>query len=126
MTNVSRSFMLMGTLFLLAGIPIGMYMGASGNTTLAPLHAHLNLLGFVLMMIFGLVYRNIPEMGGARLATVHFWLHTVGAAVLLVMLYLLLAGSITEAGMVPVAPVAELLVLLGILCFGWNLLQNGR
>ena len=56
--NVSRSFMLVGTLFLIAGIPIGMYMGASGDMALAPLHAHINLLGFVLMMVFGLIYRG--------------------------------------------------------------------
>lgn len=123
--NVSRSFMLVGVLFLLAGVPIGMYMGASGNTALAPLHAHLNLLGFVLMMIFGLVYRVLPAMGAAAIARAHFWLHTLGGVVLLAMLYLLLSGRITEAGMVPAAPLAELCVLLGILCFGWNLLRNG-
>ncbi len=117
--------MIVGLLFLLVGIPIGMYMSASGNVALAPLHAHLNLLGFVLMTVFGLVYRVVPDMAESNLARVHFWLHALGAAVLLVMLFLLLSARITEAGMVPIAPIAELMILLGILCFGWNLLRNG-
>ena len=124
--NISRNFMLVGTFFLLVGIPVGIYVKPPNNYALAPLHAHLNLLGFVLMMIFGLLYRNYPAMAASRLSTVHFWLHVVGAAVLVVMLYLLLSRSITAAVMVPVAPIAEFLVLIGILCFGWNLLQNGR
>jgi hypothetical protein len=123
--NVSRSFMLVGTLFLLAGIPIGMYMGASGDMALAPLHAHINLLGFVLMMVFGLIYRSFPAMATSPLARIHFWLHTVGSLGVALMLFLLLSRRITEAGMVPVAPLAELTVLVGILCFAWNLLQRG-
>lgn len=123
--NVSRSFMLVGTLFLLTGIPIGMYMGAAGNMALAPLHAHINLLGFVLMMVFGLIYRSFPAMVASPLARIHFWLHTVGTLGVAVMLFLLLSGRITEAGMVPAAPLSEVIVMIGLLCFAWNLVQRG-
>ena len=105
--NVSRSFMLVGTLFLIAGIPIGMYMGASGDMALAPLHAHINLLGFVLMMVFGLIYRSFPAMAASSLARIHFWLHSVGSLGVAVMLFLLLSRRITEAGMVPVASITS-------------------
>lgn len=117
--------MLVGIVFLILGIPVGMYMGGSGNMALAPLHAHLNLLGFVLMTVFGLVYRVIPAMGTIGLARAHFWLHMIGSIGVFVMLFLLLTGRITEAGMAPVAPLAELLVFIGILCFAWNLIKNG-
>ncbi|MDE3029353.1 MAG: hypothetical protein KGH84_13255, partial [Paracoccaceae bacterium] len=66
--NISRSFMLVGVVFLVLGIPIGMYMGAANNFALAPLHAHLNLLGFVLMTIFGILYRIVPAMADSGLA----------------------------------------------------------
>lgn len=122
---VSRSLMLVGTLFLLTGIPLGMYMGASGQMALAPVHAHINLLGFALMMVFGLVYRRFPAMAASPLARIHFWLHTVGTLGVAVMLFLLLSGRITEAGMVPVAPLTELAVLVGLMCFAWNLLLRG-
>lgn len=122
--NISRSFVLAGTVFLIVGIGFGIHMGASGKHDFAPLHAHLNLLGFVLPMVFALTYRSFPEMGESRLAGFHFWLHMVPAAVLLVMLFLLLSGAITEAGMFAVAPIAELLIFVGALMFLANAAKN--
>ena len=124
--NISRNFMLVGVVFLVLGIPIGMYMGAANNFALAPLHAHLNLLGFVLMTVFGILYRMVPAMAASGLAKAHFWLHTIGVTGVFVMLFLLLTGRVTAEGMVPVAPVSEGLVMLGILCYAGNLLQNGK
>ena len=124
--NVTRYFILAGGLFLLLGIVLGMHMAASGNHATAPVHAHINLLGFTLMTVFGLVYKLFPTMAEGRLAVVHFWLHLVGSLALLVMLFMLTTGRITEAGMVPVAPIAEVLVLLGTLVFLWNAFRNVR
>lgn len=124
--NVSRNFMLVGAAYLLLGILIGMYMGGSGDHTLVPLHAHINLLGFTLMTVFGILFRLIPAMGANMLATLQFWLHQIGAAVLLILLFLLLTGRMAEASMAPWAPISELLVLLSVLVYGWNLIRNGR
>ncbi|MCX7644055.1 MAG: hypothetical protein N2Z62_02015 [Rhodobacteraceae bacterium] len=124
--DIPRGFMVIGSLYLLLGIGFGIYMGASGDHTLAPLHAHINLLGFVLMTVFGLVYRQYPAMAASGLATAHFWVHQLGALVLMVLLFLLMTGRITEAAMTPAAPVAELLVLLGVVAFAANALRNAR
>lgn len=122
--QISRNFMVIGVAYLFLGICLGMYMGGPGDHSLAPLHAHINLLGFTLMTVFGLVYRVIPAMGTTNLARARFWLHLAGSVILLVMLSLLLPGRITEAGMAPLAPLAELLVLLGVASFAWNLWRN--
>lgn len=122
--QISRNFMVIGVAYLFLGIGLGMYMGGSGDLSLAPLHAHINLLGFTLMTVFGLVYRVIPAMGTTNLARAHFWLHLTGSVILLVMLSMLLTGRITEAGMAPLAPLAELLVLLGVASFAWNVWRN--
>jgi hypothetical protein len=124
--NVPRSFMVIGSLYLLPGLGFGIHMGASGDHSLAPLHAHINLLGFVLMTVFGLVYRQYPVMAASGLATAHFWAHQAGDLVLLVLLFLLLTGRITEPAMFPAAPVAEILIWLGVLAFAANVLRNGR
>ena len=123
--SLSRSYMLAGALYLLCGIGFGIYMSITGNHVLAPLHAHINLLGFVLMTVFGLVFHVFPAMAASILARVQFWLHQAGALTLPVMLFLLLSGRITEASMVPAAPLAELAILATVLLFGANLWLNG-
>lgn len=122
--NISRAFILVGGLYLLAGITLGMIMSGSGNHDAAPAHAHINLLGFTLMTIFGLVYYNFPGMGQSVLAKVHFWLHLVGTLVLLTLLLLLTTGRIGESAMVPLAPISEGLIILGVLVFLWNAFRN--
>lgn len=124
--NVSRNFVLSGTIFLVIGISFGIYMGASGDHSLAPLHAHINLLGFVVPMVFALAYRSFAAMGENRLSRIHFWLHVPAAVVLLVLLFLLLSGRITEDGMFPLAPLAEISILAGVILFLVNAFQNAR
>jgi len=51
--NIARNFIVIGSIYLIVGITLGMYMGGAGDHTLAPLHAHINLLGFTLMTVFG-------------------------------------------------------------------------
>ena len=124
--NVSRNFLVLASLFLIVGITIGSYMGGSGDHTLAVSHAHINLLGFTLSAIFALTYKAFPAMADSRLASLHFWLHAVGAVVLNTMLFLMLAGMVTEAAMFPIAPITELLVLLGTIIFAWNVFSNAH
>ena len=124
--NISRGFFVIGGLYLLVGIAMGMVMGATADFSLAPLHAHINLLGFVLMTLFGLIYHVFPQMAGNMLARAHFWMHQAGALILLIMLFLLLSGRITDAQMPPLAPLAEGLVWLGTLGFVINVWMNAK
>lgn len=124
--NVSRGFMVTGPIYLAVGIVFGAYMGATNDQTFLPVHAHLNLLGFTLMMIFGITYHLLPEAGGSVLARVHFWLHQAGTLVLLAMITLLFAGKIAESAMFPVAPIAELAVLVGVLIFALAMFRHAR
>lgn len=111
--NISRGFMVMGAAYLVVGILVGAYMGGSGDTTLVPVHAHINLLGFTLMTIFGIGYRLVPGLAGGMLPKLHFWLHQVGVLLLLIGLTLLLTGKVAESTIGPVFPVLEGAVLLG-------------
>ena len=124
--TASRGFLAIAPLFLALGIGLGMHMGASGDHTLSPVHAHVNLLGFALMMIFGLAYQVIPAAGNSGLARLHFWLHLGGSLVLLVMLSLMFLGKLSEAAMFPLAPIAEVAVLAGVLIFALNMYRHAR
>ncbi|MBE0554335.1 MAG: hypothetical protein IH625_11645 [Rhodobacteraceae bacterium] len=118
--NISRGFLVTGSLYLLVGIGFGMHMGASGDHSMAPVHAHINLLGFTLMTVFGLAYRLIPALTDGWMGKAHFWLHQIGALALLVGLALLISGRVAEASIGPVLMVSEILVALGALIWAAN------
>jgi hypothetical protein len=122
--NISRGFLGIGSIYLIVGIGLGSYMGGSGDHTLAPVHAHINLLGFTLMTVFGLAYRVIPGLTDSNLAKAHFWLHQVGALVLLVGLFLMMSGRVAAASIGPIFPFAEGAVALSALCWAANLLRS--
>lgn len=124
--NISRYFLVAGSLYLIVGIVFGMHMGATGDHKLAPVHAHINLLGFTLMSVFGLVYRVFPEMAGSMLAKAQFWLHQIGALLLLVLLYLMMSGKAAEASVGPFMPVAEGAILIGVILFAINVFRSAR
>jgi cbb3-type cytochrome oxidase subunit 1 len=73
-------FLALAVLFAIIGMGVGIYMGISEDHTLAPAHAHNNLLGWVTMALYGLYYKAVPAAGRSRLALVHFWLATLGSA----------------------------------------------
>jgi hypothetical protein len=84
--NKTRNFWMIGSLMmcvsvvvLLLGMLAGIAMGIQQNFTLAPAHAHLNLIGGVLLFLFGLFYRLFPAAGTTLLARIQGWLHIVGA-----------------------------------------------
>jgi len=126
MKNIDRLFVLTGLLFLLVGMAFGLKMSATMDFTLHGLHAHLNLLGFVLMTLFGLCYRSWPKMQEGKLATVHYLLHTVCVGVALTLLYFLLSNSELAP---KIAPVMNLLLggaYLGILLFTYLVFTRTR
>lgn len=122
--NISRLYLLIGALYLLVGVFLGMYMGGKQDFTLAPVHAHINLLGFTLMTIFGIAYRVMPNLAASGLAVAHFWLHQAGALVLLIGLALLMTQQMGEATAAMVMPISEITVFLGFVCWTINLLRN--
>lgn len=59
-----------GAVVLLFGMLAGIAMGIAQDFALTPAHAHLNLVGGVLLFPFGLYYRLVPAAGSALLAKV--------------------------------------------------------
>ena len=78
---IGSLMMCVSVVILLIGMLAGIAMGMQQDFTLAPAHAHLNLVGGVLLFLFGLYYRLIPAAGNSILARVQGWLHIVGAIV---------------------------------------------
>jgi hypothetical protein len=68
-----------GVIFLLFGMIWGIEMGIRQEFSLAPAHAHFNLVGGVLLFVFGLYYRMVPLARDSTLAKWQSWLHIAGA-----------------------------------------------
>ncbi|MFP5481087.1 MAG: hypothetical protein ACLGIE_15585 [Alphaproteobacteria bacterium] len=122
--NISRGFLVMGGVYLVAGIVLGSYMGGSGDHSLAPVHAHINLLGFALMTAFGLGYRLVPGLADGVLPKAHFWLHQAGALGLLLGLFLMMSGRVAAESIGPVFPVMEGAILIGALLWLLGVLRR--
>jgi hypothetical protein len=76
---IGSLMMCLSVVVLLVGMLAGIAMGIQQNFTLAPAHAHLNLIGGVLLFLFGLYYRLVPAAGTTTRAKVQGWLHMIGA-----------------------------------------------
>ena len=81
-------FLLLATLSLLVGVALGIFMGASNDFQLSPVHAHINLVGWASLALFGLAYRAYPELAASRLAPFHLLLAAGGAILLPAGIYL--------------------------------------
>jgi hypothetical protein len=105
---IGSLMMCTSAVILLVGMLAGIVMGIQQNFVLAPAHAHLNLIGGVLLFLFGLYYRLIPAAGTTTLAKVQGWLHMIGAILFPVgVAVVLLKGPSFEA-----APIAGSLIVV--------------
>src|SRR3954464_2808194 len=72
MNRLDLKFLLLGAIMLTAGVTLGVVMGVRHDFSLAPVHAHINLVGWASLALFGIVYKLYPEMARSRLAALHF------------------------------------------------------
>jgi hypothetical protein len=112
--SISNNFMRLGVLAALVGMSLGVWMGANQNFTLRPVHAHINLLGFASMMLFGFFYRAYPAAAKTRLALAHFVLAVSGFLISMPMLTLILLG---QPVFMPLLPVSEVMLVGSMLIF---------
>jgi hypothetical protein len=116
MPHVSHLFFRAGILFLVIGIGLGLAMSISQTHDVIGAHAHINLLGWVTSALFGGYYALNPAKAEGLLPRIHFWLYTIGVAVMGVSLYFLLKGT---AGMEAPVAIGSLLVAAGVLIAVW-------
>jgi hypothetical protein len=123
MGMIGSLMMCVGALVLLVGMLAGIAMGIKQDFALAPAHAHLNLVGGVLLFLFGLYYRLVPAAGATTLAKVQGWLH-IGGAILFPagVAVVILKGPSFEA-----APIAgSLIVTASMALFAVIVLRSSR
>ncbi|MFZ5722528.1 MAG: cytochrome-c oxidase [Pseudomonadota bacterium] len=108
--------------YFAVAVGIGVFMGATHDHRLMPVHAHLNLLGWVSLALIGFCYRAFPAAATSRLAKTQFWLHNLALPPMMVALgYFMLTGN---QGVEPVMATTSILVMASVLMFTWNVLRQ--
>lgn len=119
MKGMGLLFFASGAIYVAAGMLWGIHMGMTQDFTLAPAHAHLNLVGFVTMSLMGLFYHLTPRAAASILSRVHFGLATLGV-------WTMVPGiALAETGQgLALAIVGSLLTVSAMAVFLFNLFAN--
>jgi len=115
MTASSLSYRL-AVSFVVAGMAMGIGMAISQDHSIMPAHAHLNLLGWVSLFLFGIYYERRPALDGSRLALIQVGVWLAGTVLLTIAVAAIHLGY--EAAD-PIAGVASLIVLGAMLLFAY-------
>lgn len=120
--KLPKKYLLVASLYGLFGMLLGIAMGAQENFILMPVHAHLNLLGWIAIMLYGLSYQSFPEMAESKLAAWQFYVVNAGVLLLIPSLTLLLLGN---RAVLPVLMLGEVCSVAALVMFIINLWNNG-
>ena len=113
---IGSLMMCVSVVVLLIGMLAGIVMGIRQEFLLGPAHAHLNLVGGVLLFLFGLYYRLFPLVGRSTLARIQGWLHIVGGLLFPTGIALTLAVS-HALEPVPIVGALAVFAAMGLFCF---------
>ena len=91
--------------YLLVGLAMGIAMGATGDFGRRPVHAHVNLLGWVGLAITAGMFRLWPRIAESRLAHAFSWTYNLSLPAMLGALTFYLRG---HAGALPVLVAGEI------------------
>ncbi|WP_201861452.1 hypothetical protein [Microvirga soli] len=118
----SLSFRL-AVLFVIAGMAMGIGMAMTQDHALMPAHAHLNLLGWVSLFLFGIYYERRPALDASRLAMIQVVLWSLGTVVLTSAVSAIHLGYHAAE---PIAAIASLIVLAAMIQFAYFVFRPER
>jgi len=118
----SLSF-LVAVLAGLVGMAWGIVMAISHDHAAMPAHAHLNLLGWVSLFLFGIYYRLHPLLDKAVMARAQVGTWIVGTILLTIGVGMIHTGRPSGE---PLAGIGSIIVLADMLLFGWLVLRQER
>ncbi len=122
-------YLRMSVIYFIVGALIGfcMLLWPSESGYYTPVHVHLNLLGFMSMMIYGVGYHILPKFSGQLIYSpailkVQFWVSNAGLIGMTLSWPFMLRGDESSAGLVLIA--SAFLSLVAIVLFAFNILKT--
>lgn len=123
MPRVSSAFFATGVVCVLIGMAWGMYMGSNENFALAPAHAHLNLVGWVTMALYGIFYALTRGTMSVRLAWINYLFSLAGALVMIPSLAIFLSNG-NDPKYIPFMVAGEVLTFVSALIFAISVFRE--
>ncbi|MGO4886254.1 cytochrome-c oxidase [Anaerobacillus sp. MEB173] len=114
-------FFKIAALYFLVGVVMGIGMEMAGDHRLYGAHAHINLVGWVSMGLFGLLYTLFPKAGESTLAKIHFWLYNISLPLFMLGLSFFLVGNHSLLILLQIFPN---ILVLSVLFFVINVYRN--
>jgi cbb3-type cytochrome oxidase subunit 1 len=119
---MEKTFLKIASVYFTIGVLVGLTMGIIHDFRFTSVHAHINLLGWVSMAIFGLIYHFYPHAAKTKLAKTHFWLHNIGLPAMMIGIAVqMLTGS---GAALAVTIVGSMGLVIGVILFTINLFRN--
>jgi hypothetical protein len=114
MANIDRALVAVGLAWLILGMLLGLEMGVSGNNRYLLVHVAMLLGGFVVLTLYGAIYRLWPALMQGTLPRTQFFCAVLGTVVTTVG-----AGMVVNQMGVTVALVGSLLEIIGAVLMAW-------
>ncbi|WP_342515081.1 cytochrome-c oxidase [Sporosarcina sp. FSL K6-1522] len=119
---MAKSLLKISVVYFMIGIAFGLYMSVTHVFNMTSVHVHITLLGWMSLALVGVFYHLYPNLGKTGLAKAHFWLHNIGLPVMMIAIALAILG--VSPVFFPIATAGGAATLIGIFCFGFNVLLN--
>jgi hypothetical protein len=123
MPRISAAFFMFGVLCVLAGMLLGMHMAETHDMVLAAAHAHLNLVGWATMALYGTFYALTRHTKLLWLPRINFVISAVGTIVMIGFLIPFLSNG-NDPKYVPGMAAGEGLTFLGMLIFSISVIRE--
>jgi hypothetical protein len=121
MLEIDRAYVATALLWAVVGMVLGLYMGIAEDNKLLTVHVAMMTSGFVMLALYGMVYRLWPALKKSPLALAQFWITVVGVAALIIGSYFLVI-----TGSVPLAAIGSVAMIVGGALMSWLFIAQRR
>ncbi len=122
-------YLRMSVMYFVTGAVIGfvMLLWPSEAGYYIPIHVHLNLLGFMSMMIYGVGYHILPRFSGRhiyshKIMNIQFWLANAGLLIMALIWPFVIRGDSFRYEIILI--VSAFLSLVAVVLFAFNILKT--
>ncbi len=117
---MGKTYIKVASVYFTIGVLAGLTMGIIHDFRFTSVHAHVNLLGWVSMALFGIIYHFYPNAANSKLAKTQFWLYNIGVPVMLGGIALQVLGV---SAALPPTIIGSLAVVIGVILFMVNVFK---